>query len=246
MEDHNLRWTAVAVGVLFWLSNLVTLVGALVAGFIPNSTNALTGMYPHATRLVAGTLVTHVNDVAIIGYAALLFAVLKRHGEGLALGYAALKVVEGALLLVSAAMLLSLVPLSQHYLAGATSDDAAFRASADMALAQQFWAGRMATFAYLIATPILNVLLYRSRLVPRLVPIWGLLALGMLAAGLAMGVGDPTRGFQPGQLLVIPIILWELTFATWLIVRGFTVTAMPARTVSPARRSSRPSPTRPA
>lgn len=230
MGTRDLRWTAVAVGALFWLSNLVTLVAAVVAGFIPNSTNALAGMYPHATRVVAGTLITHVNDVALIGYAVLLFPVLKRYGEGLALGYAALKAVEGVLLLASAAMLLSLIPLSQHYLAAGGSDEAALRASADVVLAQQFWAGRMATFAYLAATPILNVLLYTSRLVPRFLPVWGLLAAGMLAAGLAMGVGDPTRGFEPGQVLVIPIILWELTFASWLIVKGFNTPRMPART----------------
>jgi hypothetical protein len=53
-------------------------------------------------------------------------------------------------------------------------------------------------------------------------------------AVLAIGVGDPTHGFQPGQLLVVPIILWELFFATWLIVRGFSPTAIAAhRQVTP-------------
>jgi hypothetical protein len=40
-------------------------------------------------------------------------------------------------------------------------------------------------------------------------------------AALAYLVATPLLSFQPGQLLVIPIILWELVFATWLIVRGF-------------------------
>jgi hypothetical protein len=72
---------------------------------------------------------------------------------------------------------------------------------------------------------MLNVLLHRSQLVPRLISIWGFVALVLLATGLAIGVGDPTRGFEPGQLLVIPIILWELLFATWLIVKGFRPSA---------------------
>lgn len=49
----------------------------------------------------------------------------------------------------------------------------------------------------------------------------------MLAIGLAVGVGDPTHGFQPGQVLVIPIVLWELTFATWLIAKGFSASGFP-------------------
>ncbi|HEX6547590.1 MAG TPA: DUF4386 domain-containing protein [Candidatus Dormibacteraeota bacterium] len=216
-----MKRTAVAVGALFWLSNLATLAGGAISGLIPGSANALASLYPHSTQLVAGTLITHVNEAALIGYAVLLFPVLRRYGEGAALAYVAFKLVEGVLLLVSAALLLSLIPLSQRYLAGGGADTAALRASADLTLAQQDWSGRLATLAYLVATPILNVLLYRSRLVPRVISVWGLVALALLAAGLAMGVGDPTRGLEPGQLLVIPIFLWELTFATWLIVKGF-------------------------
>lgn len=223
MGVSEIRRTAVIVGVLFWVSNLVTLGGSLVTGFIPSSANALTAMYPHATQVVAGTLIGHLNDAAIIAYAVLLYPVLSRYSQGLAFTYAAFKIVEGTLLLVGAASLLSLISLSQNYLAAGGADATSFRATAEMALSQQFWAGRLATFAYLIATPVLNFVLYQARLVPRFIAIWGLAALAMLALGLAIGVGDPTRGFEPGQLLVIPIILWELTFATWLIVRGFNV-----------------------
>lgn len=209
------------VGILFWISNLVTLIGGVVAGVVPSSDGALANMYPHSTQIVAGTLIAHVNDAAIIGYAVLLFPVLRQFDQGLALGYVAFKLVEGILLLVGAALLLSLIPLSQSYLSSAASDSSTYKALATAILAQQFWAGRLAALAYLVATPILNLILLRTRLVPPVISVWGLVALAMLATGLAIGVGDPTRGFQPGQLLVIPIILWELTFATWLIVRGF-------------------------
>jgi len=220
MEDKGFRRTAVVVGLLFWLSNLVTLIGGALTGFIPTSANALTGMYPHSTQLVVGTLVAHVNDAAIIGYAVLLYPVLARYSQGLALGYVAFKVVEAVLLLVGAATLLSLIGLSQSYLSGG-ADLAAFKPSVELALGLQLWAGRLAALAYLVATPTLCFVLYRSRLVPRVISAWGFIAIAMLASGLAAGVGDPTRGFEPAQLLVIPIILWELAFATWLIVRGF-------------------------
>ena len=62
-----MRRTALIVGVLFWISNLTTLVGSVVAGRIPNAADALTGMYPHSTQVVVGTLIAHLNDLAIIG-----------------------------------------------------------------------------------------------------------------------------------------------------------------------------------
>jgi Domain of unknown function (DUF4386) len=226
VPNTEFRRTAIAVGALFWVSNLATLVGGAVTGFIPTADNALRNLYPHATQVVVGTLISHTNEAALIGYAVLLYPVLARYSPGLALGYAAFKVVEGVMLLVGAAALLSLLPVSQSYLASAGSDAGSYKPVAEQALAQAFWAGRLGTLAYLVATPILNVVLFQTRLVPRFLSVWGLGALGLLAIGLAAGVGDPTRGFEPAQLLVIPIILWELTFATWLIVRGFNTSAV--------------------
>ena len=216
-----MRRTAFTVGALFWLSNLVTLVGAAITGTIPSSGSALATLYPHANQVTSGTLIAQINGVAIIGYAVLLYPIMKRRNEIWALGYMAFKVAEALLLAVSAAALLSLIPLSHAFHASGASGAGALAASASVALAQQFWAARLAALAYLVATPILNFVLYRERLVPRFLPIWGFVALLMLGAGIAMGVGDPSRGFQVGQLLVIPIILWELTFATWLILKGF-------------------------
>lgn len=223
-----MRTIAVLVGSLFWASNLATLVGSVIAGAIPGAAGALTGFYPHHSQIVVGTLIDHCNDAAIIAYAVALFGVLRRFGAGLALAYVAFKLVEGVLLLVSAAMVLSLIPLSQTYLQGSGGGGPALRAVAEVTLSQQFWAGRLATFAYLIATPILNFVLYRSRLVPRFISVGGFIAAALLLTGIAAGVGNPTSGLRPAQLLVIPIILWELLFATWLIGRGFDRTALTA------------------
>ena len=221
MNASGLRSRAIAIGVLFWISNLVTLAGGVITGAIPTSATALTAMYPHAGQIVAGTLIAHVNDFAIIGYGVLLFPVVARFSPSAALGYTSFKVLEAVLLLVAAAALLSLIGVSQGYLAAGGGDTAASKAAADAALTQQFWTTRFAAFAYIVSTPILNFALYRTRLVPRWLSGWGLFACATLATGLALGVGDPTRGFEPGQLLLIPIILWELTFATWLMARGF-------------------------
>lgn len=207
-----------AVGVLFWVSNLVTLIGSVISGPIPSTAGGVAAMQAHSTAFVVGTLVAHVNDAAIIGYAVLLYPVLKRYGEGPALGYVAFKTVEAVMLLVAAATLLSL-------LAPGTGDPVSFKGPIAVTLGQAFWANRLGALAYIVATPILNYLLYRSQLVPRFITVLGFAGVVLLATGLAIGVGDPTRGFQAGQLLVIPIILWELVFATWLIVRGFNQAA---------------------
>ena len=215
-----MRRTAVTIGALFWISNLVTLIGVAITGTVPTSAAALATMSPDPARLTAGTLIAQINGVAIIAYAVLLFPWLKREHQRWAIGYLSFKIAEALLLAMSAAALLSLIPLTQHAHSSAGTA-AAFDATATVTLAQQFWTARLAALAYLVATPVLNFALLRTRLVPPFLPIWGFAALVLLAAGMAMGVGDPNRGLEPAQLLVIPIILWELTFATWLMVRGF-------------------------
>ena len=234
-----MRRTAVTIGALFWVSNLVTLIGSAISGAVPTSAAALATVIPHPAQLTAGTLIAQINGVAIIAYAILLFPFLKREHERWALGYLAFKIAEALLLAMSAAALLSLIPLTQQ--SHGSAEAAAFDATATATLAQQFWAARLAALAYLVATPILNFALLRSRLVPRFLPIWGFAALAMLAAGLAMGVGDPARGLQMAQVLVIPIILWELTFATWLMVRGFAIGRADVRDSRPADARSRES-----
>ena len=213
MRDDGFRRTAIAIGVLFWISNLVTVIGSAISGQIPTTAGGLGAVQLHTSQFTAGTLISHVNDAAIVGYAVLLFPVLSRYSPGLALSYTAFKVIEGVLLLAGAATLLSLATLKPGQLAPG---------SADLALTQVFWLGRLATFAYLVATPILNLVLLRTRVVPQALSLLGLAGCALLVTGLAIGVGDPTRGFQPGQLLVIPIILWELALATWLVVKGFS------------------------
>lgn len=229
-----LRRTAVIVGSLFWISNLTVLVGSVISGPILNANDSLTTMYPHRTQEVVGTLIAHINDAAIIGYAIVLYPVLKRYSESLALGYVGFKLVEATMLVVGAGALLSLITLSQRYLAAGAPDTAYFQASADLTLAQQFWASRMSAISYIVATPILNFLLYQTQLVPRFISVWGFIAVVTLATGLALGIPDPTHGFQPGHVLLIPIILWELFFATWLIAKGFNPSAIAAQSSASA------------
>ena len=76
---------------------------------------------------------------------------------------------------------------------------------------------------------LLGSLLYRSRLVPRALPLLGLigapLLLGSVAATL-FGFHDQLSG--TAALAGLPIFVWELSLGLWLVVKGFT----PARTTA--------------
>jgi len=70
--------------------------------------------------------------------------------------------------------------------------------------------------------------LYRSRLIPRWLSAWGLAGLALLfSMVLSIAFGESSSGPSGMQLLLaIPIGLQEMVLAVWLIVKGFSRTAL--------------------
>jgi hypothetical protein len=69
---------------------------------------------------------------------------------------------------------------------------------------------------------LLGWLLYRSGLVPRLIPALGLIGAPLLIASATAAL---LRGNDPITVLAAiataPIFLWELSLGIWLVVKGF-------------------------
>ena len=213
------RMTAISVGALFLISYTGFIIGtALVAPSLDPATD-LAAIQSNEQQLVAGALLLFVNMAAIIGIGALLFPMLKAHGEGIALWYVGFRILEAAAYAVAIVSTLSLVAVSGASAASATASANA-EALRGLALAQNDGARIMATVAFVVAAPVLYVLLYRSKLVPRFISVWGLVAVAMLVLANVLGI-DVTAGFQPAALLYVPIALNELFLAGWLIIRGF-------------------------
>ncbi len=82
---------------------------------------------------------------------------------------------------------------------------------------------------------LLYILLYRSRVVPRFISVWGFLAVAALAMTMVFDIPDLTQTFEPAMLLYLPIVANELFLAGWLLVRGFQAETTPRVPERPAR-----------
>lgn len=69
---------------------------------------------------------------------------------------------------------------------------------------------------------LLGSLMYQSRLVPRILPMIGLIGAPFLIAATIATMFD-VIGQRSGRALVaaIPIALWEFSLGIWLVVKGF-------------------------
>jgi hypothetical protein len=222
------RKTAVIVGVLFLLGYVGVFLGAAFYAPILDGPDYLAQVYPGRAGLIRGMLIELINDAAVIGIGVLLFPILRRYGEGLALGYAGLRVVEAALLVVGKACVLPLIAVSQKYLAAGAGDASSFQAVGTLALAAREWNGKLSTAFFILGALVLYAMLYRSRLVPRFISVWGLVAAAALAVANLLGVPDPTQSFEPAMILYFPIMISELLLAIWLIAKGFNRSALAA------------------
>lgn len=175
------------------------------------------------TRVLFGTLLDVVNALACIGTAVVLFPVVKRQNESLALGFVTSRVLEAAVILIGVVSLLAVVTLRQDVGTAAGADTASLVTTGRALVAVRDWTlllgpGLMAA----VNATLLGTLMYRSGLVPRFIPTMGLIGAPILVAsclGTLFGLWDQ---FSPvALLLVLPVAAWELSLGTYLTVRGF-------------------------
>jgi len=222
------RRTAIIVGILFLSGYVGIFLGDAISGPILNSPDYLSNIYPNRIRVIIGMLVeVLLNDVPVVGIGVLLFPILKKYSEGVALWYVGNRVIEAVTLIVGTISALSLITISQEYLAAGAAEASGFQASGALALAGRYWAADvMTTVFFIIGALILYSILYKSKLVPRFISVWGLISTASLIAANVLDVPDVTQGFSPGQILYFPIMTGEVLLAVWLIAKGFNPSAI--------------------
>jgi len=175
------------------------------------------------TAVLAGGFLEVIVALACIGTAVTLYPVLKRQHEGAALGLAAARVLEAGLIFTGVVSLLSLVTLRQHLGGAAGGNAAALVTTGASHVAIYNWTFLLGqSLMPAINALLLGSLLYRSRLVPRIIPVIGLIGAPLLlAAVIATLFGGIEQGSSWAALTALPVAAWELSLGVWLVVKGF-------------------------
>ena len=176
------------------------------------------------TAAVFGGVLEIIVALAGIGTAVVLFRVLKKQNEGVALGLVASRVLEASTIFLGVAFLLSVVTLRR---AGAGAD-ALVTSHALVALYDRiFLLGQ--SFMPAINDLLLGYVLYQSRLVPRALSRIGLIGAPLLVAGyLAVLFGLVGQHASLAGLSAIPVAVFEFSLGVRLVVKGFDPDAVTA------------------
>jgi hypothetical protein len=224
MNAH--RRTATIVGVLFVMALVPFLIGQALYEPILSSPDYLDKVDTDRVTVVIGILLEFASALAIILIPVVFFPVLRKHSEVLALAYVSFRLFEAVLLSVAQIFKLSLVSLGQGYLDSGGVDASVLQNVGSSLQSVIYWVdhdGLIYLIVFVTGALVLNTALFRSRLIPRWLSIWGLAGAVAVLAGSVMATFDVFLVLA--MILVIPIGLQEQAMAVWLIVKGFNPTS---------------------
>ncbi|UCC57789.1 MAG: DUF4386 domain-containing protein [Candidatus Bathyarchaeum sp.] len=217
------RKTAMIVGVLFLIATVIIIIGGIFSLSIYEP-DYLTAVSANENQVILGALLELIATAAIVGIPIAMFPILKKHNEGLALGYVGTRIFEGLTIFLNTIILLAILSLSQEFVNTVTPDASYFQTSGALLLAARETLSILVDFPFPIGALIFNYMLYQTKLTPRWLAVLGLIggALWLATAPLRMFGFNP----EPMEFLALPIAAQEMILAVWLIVKGFNSSSL--------------------
>ncbi len=214
--------TARTIGILFLLG-FAGIATTILVNPLLDASDYLLKLAQNKTQVLIGILFQIIMSFAVTGIAIWMYPVLKKEHEALALWAVGFRIVEVVLQFVSTLCLLLLLSLSMEYVRAGAPGAPYFQTAGALLRAGNDWAfSILSQFAFLLGALIYYFLFYRSRLIPRWLSLWGILAVLFHLTGVFLTMFGYLVPFSPVQMtLALPIAAQELTFAIRLIVKGF-------------------------
>jgi hypothetical protein len=215
-----MRKTALVAGALYLITFVTSIPALPLYHDILHNQSYVLGSASD-TGVLIGAVLEVLCALAGIATAVVLFPVIKRKSETAALGFVTARVLEASMIFVGVLSVLSIVTLHKNGAAGA--ETASLVSTGRSLVALHDW-------TFLLGPgimPAVNALclatvLYRTRLVPRIIPTVGLIGAPiLLASAVAILFGAYDQVSSVSALTALPIAAWEFSLGVWLVVKGF-------------------------
>jgi len=216
------------VGVLYIIGTVAGMLSHVLTRPVLGGSDFLVNVSTHEIQIIAGALFVLIMGFALAMVPVMMFPLLKKYNEALALGYVVFRgALETMMYIVLAISWLFLIPLSQEYVKAGTPDASYFQTLGAVLLNGHDLIGPVQTIVFCLGALIFYYLLYQTNLIPRWLSGWGLIAIiPYLAAGLLVLIGFFGPLSTSEIVLEFPLALQEMVMAVWLIVKGFNPSAI--------------------
>jgi hypothetical protein len=222
------RKTAIIVGVLYIIGTVAGVLSVVVTQPILGDPDYLAIISANENRIVTGALLVLTMGFALAMVPVMMFPILKKHHETLALGYL---IFRGALETVTYIAVvicwLFLILISREYATAGVSHVPYFQTLGTVFLKGNDSISTILVIVFSLDALMLYYLLYRSKLTPRWISVWGFIAI-ILHFSTAFLMLFRIVGPDDSIVAVInlPIFAQEMVMAGWLIAKGFNPSAI--------------------
>ena len=225
---NSINKTAGIVGVLYIIGTIAGMLSVVLTGPVLGGSDFLVNVSAHEIQIIAGALSVLIMGFALALVPVMMFPLLKKYNEALALGYVVFRgALETVMYIVLAIIWLFLIPVSQEYVKAGTPDASYFQTLGTVLLKGHDLIGPVQTIVFCLGALIFYYLLYQTNLIPRWLSGWGLIAIiPYLAAGLLVFFGFFGPLSTSEIVLDFPLALQEMVMAVWMIVKGFNPSAL--------------------
>jgi hypothetical protein len=227
---NTYRTTARVVGVVYLAGFVVGIVGNILIQSTLGASNHLATVSAHSMTLAIGALLWLMAVAGDTAHGILMFPVLKPHNERIAVGYLGSRIIDAVFIAVMVLFVLLQIPLGSEYMKAAAPDALPLQALSTVSVQASQYAYQIGMIAVGLAGLMLCSTLYRAKLVPRPVAVWGLIGYAIIFCGMVSAV----MGSGLALVSSIPGGLWELFIGVWLIVKGFSPSAIVAESANVA------------
>ncbi|TFE22816.1 DUF4386 domain-containing protein [Cohnella luojiensis] len=218
------RQRAKIVGVLFILAAVTAIIGLLLYDPILNGPDYLIKGSEHSNQVILGALMELILVVSAVGTATTMFPLLRKYNETIALWHVCFRFLEAVIITVGVISVLSLLTLSREFVAAGAPDTASFQASGILLKAIHDWTFLLGPLFMLgINTMMYSYIFYKSKLVPRFIPILGMTGATLVFINALLVMFGVVEQISVWGLLALPIAANEMILAVWLIVKGFNI-----------------------
>lgn len=220
------RRAATMVGVLFIVGTVAGVLSVVATQSLFGGPDYLDQISAHSNQLTLGALLILTMGVALAMIPAVIFPVLKRRDEVLAIGYVVFRgALETFTYLFIVIAWLSLIPLSQAFVSAGAGNGAYLLDLGDWVRSAADMSTNLTAIVFPLGAAMFYTALYRSKLIPSWLSVWGLIAVALhLVTAFLIIFGGPDAMSPINTAMNLPIFLQEMVMAVWLIVKGFNTT----------------------
>ncbi len=220
---NSARKIALTIGVLFIAELVLHAIGSILIEAILDTPDYLLRLAANKNPVITGVLLEAICAVCLLIIGFMMYPILKKYNEMVALGYFGFRVVETVIATIFSISHLAMFALSRQYVKAGAPDASNFQTIGALLKEGHNFTYQIYVIFYSMGCLILFSALFKARPVPRIISILGIGAAVLLLIGL---VADLYGSNISMEIYAMPLGLSQVLLAIWLIAKGFNASAV--------------------